>query len=193
MFNILRDGLSQFTYPRLSRLVRPKVQLIEVPKPSFGIGGYFDCEIWTPEGELQWRECVKNGVTDEGLNHVLNVELGATSKVSTWYMGLVIATPTFAAADTLASHAGWTEFTSYSGNRVSWTASAGISTAKSIGNSTSLTFTCSASGTLAGAFLCSVASGTSGILWATGSFSSNQSVVNGTAFKASYTCTASAS
>jgi len=67
----------------------------------------------------------KNGICDAGVNSMWDTFFGVTSPVSqvaTWYIGLVdgATTPTFLAADTLASHTGWTENTNYSGNRKAW-------------------------------------------------------------------------
>lgn len=55
-------------------------------------------------------------VTTEGLNNFLDTYIGDLSKVNTWYVGLVSVTSFtgFAITDTMASHAGWTEYTDYS-------------------------------------------------------------------------------
>jgi hypothetical protein len=53
------------------------------------------------------------GYTTEGCNHVNDVVLRSATQVPTWYVGLILDPPSLSAADTLASHAGWTEVTTY--------------------------------------------------------------------------------
>lgn len=66
------------------------------------IGGIFEVEAWKPDGTLAWREKCHNVVTNEGLNHILNVVLNAATPITTWYCSLVesnttpIATLTYA-------------------------------------------------------------------------------------------------
>jgi hypothetical protein len=112
---------------------------------------------------------------------LLDVTFGNSSpvtQVTPWYIGLVndSPTPVFAAGDTLASHAGWTEWTSYSGNRKAWDDANAASAIK--GTTTVSAFTMSAGGTINGILVCAVSSGTSGVLWATGSFDETVDVVN---------------
>lgn len=54
-------------------------------------------------------------ITTEGLNLALGVLFGAISKPSNWYVGFVSSTSftSISASDTMASHAGWTEYTDY--------------------------------------------------------------------------------
>lgn len=159
-------------------------------------GGALSAQCVMPDGSVRWTDTLNvNGITTAGLNHGLDVVFHAATQVTTWYMGLVNggSTPTFAAADTMGSHAGWTEYTAYSQtNRVAWdegAASAGVTT-----NSTTMDFSMNASGTVAGGFLTSSStkSGTTGTLWMTASFSGgNQSVGNGDTLKLTYTLSTS--
>ena len=138
-----------------------------------------------------------NGITTVGLNHVLDTVFHATSQVTTWYMGLIngASAPTLAAADTMSSHAGWTEYTAFSQtNRVTW--DEGAASAGSTTNSTTMDFSMNASGTVAGGFLTSSStkSGTSGTLFMTATFSGgNQTVSNGDTLKLTYTLNTTAS
>lgn len=115
-----------------------------------------------------------NGVTVEGKNFLLNEMFphsGYTpSNPATWYMGLIdnSGSPVLAETDTLVSHTGWTEFTAYSGTRKAWVPAAAASKVK--GTTTVSSFVLTASATVYGAFICSVTSGTSGILFNTGAF-----------------------
>lgn len=115
-----------------------------------------------------------NLVPTVGLNQLLDVTLGASTQNTAWYIGLIegaAVTPTLAAGDTLASHAGWTENTNYTGNRKTWTKNA-VASAGSITNSSAPgEFTIGSGGaTIEGAFLCSASSGTTGVLYAAGTF-----------------------
>jgi hypothetical protein len=93
------------------------------------------------------------------------------------YLGLITGPAsgtTFAAADTLASKT-WTEFTDYTGARKAVTFGTATTADPSvISNSASPSqFTISgAGGTVAGAFLCTVSSGTSGVLFSESDFQS---------------------
>ena len=106
-------------------------------------------------------------VTEEALNHFNDVALHAATQKTTWYLGLISSVDysALAVGDTLASHAGWTELTAYTGDRKEWTE--GASAAGVITNAVGVDFTMNDTFTAKGAFLCSVASGTDGVLLAT--------------------------
>ena len=125
----------------------------------------------------QWE----NLVTTEGKNHLLASGLDAATQITQWYLGLTDGTPTAAAGDTMASHAGWAEVTAYDeANRQTWTG--GTAAAGSIDNSGNVaTFTISAdSTTIGGAFLTSnnTKGGTTGTLYAIGAFTGGDLVLN---------------
>jgi len=107
---------------------------------------------------------VKNAVTNQGKTDLLNGYLGGNGGRS-WYFGLISSTgySSINVADTLALHAGWTEFTGYSGNRKLWTP--GAASANVIDSAGDAVFTFTASGTVVGFLVASVSSGTAGILW----------------------------
>lgn len=156
---------------------------------SLLFAGAVSATCYDADGAIKWVErCSFNKITTEGRNHILDVTFHNDTQVSTWYIGLVsgASTPTYADADTLASHAGWTEYTAYSEtNRQVW--QEGAASAGAITNSTTSDFSMNASGTVAGLLLCSVASGTSGTLWTAVSFSGgNQSVSDGDTLKVTY-------
>ena len=88
---------------------------------------------------------------------------------------------TYIAGDTLATHAGWTEFTNYSGNRKAVTfGTPTLADPSVISNSASpSSFTITGGGgTVAGAFLTNVNTGTSGILFSEGDFTGGDKVVS---------------
>ena len=94
------------------------------------------------------------------------------------------------AADTMASHAPWTESAVYSNaNRVTWTA--GTISAGSVDNSASpASFSINASGGLYGAFLAdnNTKSGSTGNLLGGGVFAAHRDVLSGDTFNVTMTC-----
>jgi hypothetical protein len=110
-----------------------------------------------------------------------------------WYLGLVDgpgAGNTYAAADTLASHSGWTENTDYSGDRKAVTFGTPTTADPSvIDNSGSPSqFSMTGTATIAGAFLASVDTGTSGVLFSVSNFQSpgDRAVVSGDTLNVTY-------
>lgn len=133
-----------------------------------------------------------NDITNEGKNLILDVMFhDATQIASTSWYGSLISSAGYtalAAADTMASHGGWAEFTAYSqSNRVGW--GPGAAASQAITNATPMTFDITSSGTVKGIFITSsnTKSGTSGKLWATGLFSADVPVSNGDQLKVTYT------
>ena len=134
------------------------------------------------DGKLKWKEEFDNLVTTEGLNALLNNSFNAAAGSVAWYVGLVTGPgsgTTFAAGDTLASHAGWTEANPYSGNRPAWTKNGAASGGAMSNSSSKASFAITGSATIAGAFLASVNTGTTGTLYGEGDFSADRSVING--------------
>lgn len=173
-----------------------RTESIPEPVPAFRTAGRFMAQGIDVDGSILWTERFPNGTTNVGLDNVLSVYLGAGSQTLTWYMGLIdnAGFSTLAAGDTMSSHAGWAESTAYSESvRQTWTPAA--VSGQTITNTTNVTFTMNATVTIAGAFIVSnnTKGGTTGILWATGQFSSAQALTSGQSLKVTYTCTASAS
>jgi hypothetical protein len=160
------------------------------------IGGHFKFECFDPDGTLVWTEECDNGVTTAALDDINNVYFGAGTQKTTWYAGL-IDNASFSAlqsSDTMSSHSGWIENAGYSNaNRPTW--GVGASSGNVITNASAMSFNINATVTIRGAFLVSnnTISGTSGVLWATGTFGSNQSLVNGQVLRVTYTLTSSGS
>lgn len=122
---------------------------------------------------LRWHDRIENIVVNAGLNYLLDTGLSAGVAITTWYLLLTDGTPTVAAGDTMASHAGWVEVTAYSeGVRQTWT-DGGVAS-QSVDNSASAAvFTISSDTTVVGgAALTSVSTkgGTTGTLYAAGAF-----------------------
>jgi hypothetical protein len=144
-------------------------------------------EHYNKDGVLLDKFEVTNSIKNAGKDSLLNIMFHGSTQITTWYIGLIDATgwTAEAAADTLASHTGWSEFTSYTGSRPAWPEDAAASGA--ITNSTQIVFAITTNGTLKGLFLCSVASGTSGTLWSTVDFPTDRTVSSGDNFKVVYT------
>jgi len=140
------------------------------------------------DGEVKWTEEKDNLITTEGLNHILDTSFHAGTAVTTWYIGLK-GSGSPAAADTLASHSTWTEAAGYAGTRKEWTE--GASSAGSMTNSSSVDFTINATATVAGAFLASATSGTTGTLYGIVDFTAARSVLSGDTLQITVTVTAS--
>jgi len=104
------------------------------------------------------------GLTTAGGNGILDT----LYRTTTWYIGLIRddGYTALAAADTLASHAGWQEADEYAGDRKAFTASVAASKSNNnTGNEAS--FTINADQTFKGILIASAASGTVGTLRAT--------------------------
>jgi hypothetical protein len=157
-------------------------------------GGIFKVTCHDKDGNLKWEEENHNLVVNVGVQDMNTKYFSGSAYTAAWYIGLVTGPAsgtTFAAGDTLASHAGWTENTSYAGSRKACTfGTATTANPSVISNSASpASFTMNATTTIAGAFLASVASGTSGTLFSASDFQSpgDRSVVNGDVLNVTYT------
>lgn len=142
-----------------------------------GIQGRWGIRIYDSQGNLKHEDEWENRVVNAGLDYLLSAGLVGGTQITDWYIGLTGSSPTAAAADTLASHAGWTEVSAYSGDRKAW-ADGGVS-GQSVSNSGSAaSFTINANGTtIGGAFLASAATGTSGTLYAIGAFTGGDKTI----------------
>lgn len=149
----------------------------------------FEC--FGADGELKWVEEVENLVVNAGLNDLLDKYFKGSSYTAAFYVGLK-GTGTIAAADTLASHSGWTESSAYTGNRKALTL--GSVASQSVNNSGSpASFAINGTATIAGAFVCTAATGTSGVLYGAADFGSSRSVIDGDTINVTVTLTAAAS
>jgi len=83
---------------------------------SVGIEGAYHVVCRDAEGNVKWEEGFPNLVNAVGKQLMLNTLLAGSSYTTVGpFLGLITgATPTFLAADTMSSHAGWTEFTDFS-------------------------------------------------------------------------------
>lgn len=157
-------------------------------------GGVFHVECFDKDGNLKWKTSEHNLVVNQGLQDMNTQYFKGSTYSAAFYLGLITGPgsgTTFAAADTLASKA-WTEFTDYSGSRKLVTFGTATTADPSvISNSAAPSaFTISgAGGVVAGAFLCTVSSGTSGVLFSESDFQSpgDRTVVSGDTLNVTYT------
>jgi hypothetical protein len=155
-------------------------------------GGVFTVQCHDKDGNLKWELAQPNLVVNEGLEYVNNTFFTGSGYTAGWYMGLIYGTsPTIAAGDTLASHAGWTEIpvsTGYSGNRKALTFGASTEADPAVISTSAATFSMLGTYVVSGAFVCMVASGTSGVLFSASEFDApgDRSVVSGDTLNVTY-------
>ena len=162
-------------------------------KDGMRAGGVFHVQCLDKDGNLKWETSEHNLVVNEGLQDMNTKYFKGSAYTAGFFLGLVTGPgsgTTFAAADTLASKA-WTEYTDYSGTRKAVTFGTATTADPSVINNTAspASFTISgAGGTVAGAFLCTVTSGTSGVLFSESDFQSpgDRVVVSGDTLNVTY-------
>jgi len=144
-----------------------------------------------PDGRLKWSEVISNLVTTVGKNLILDASLGNTA-IGAVFMGLK-AQGTPVAGDTMAGHAGWNEVGSassptFSGGRPSPAFSAASGGSKSC---TTVTFSMTSAGTVAGCFInvagSSAVDNTTGTLLSAGDFAAAKVVASGDTLNVTYT------
>lgn len=153
-------------------------------------------EAFDKDGNLKWTDEFDNLVVTAGLNDALDKHLKGSSYTAAWYVGLTAGSPTFNAADTMASHGGWTEVTAYS-ESVRPTLTLGSVSGGSVDNSASkASFSINSnSTTIGGAFVVSnsTKSGTTGVLYGGGARSGgNKTLDSGDTLNVTITLTTSA-
>lgn len=158
-------------------------------------GGVFTVQCFDKDGNLKWVAENHNLVVNVGLKDMNDKYFSGSSYTAAWYLGLygAAASNTPAAADTMSSHAGWTEVTDYSQSTRPQAVFGAATTADPsvISNTSSVAvFSINATTTVGGAFLTSNSTkgGTTGILFSAGDFQSpgDRSVVSGDTLNVTY-------
>jgi hypothetical protein len=144
------------------------------------------------KGRRVWVEEFDNLVTTAGKNKYLDAALKTGLASPAWYVFLKDS-GTVAAADTMASHSGWTEDVSYSNStRPAWTP--GAIGAGSVDNSASVTaFAINGSTTIYGAGLTDTPAkgGATGTLLGAADFATSRAVLSGDTLNVTVTCSLS--
>lgn len=113
-----------------------------------------------------------NGVITATIDDLFDVYFSNGSPQAAWYLGVISNTgfTSLEADDTMASHGGWTEATNYSGSRPAWAPEDSAGGLKK--NAVAREFPITTEEALRGMFVVSdnTKGGSSGTLWATGSF-----------------------
>jgi hypothetical protein len=170
-------------------------------KEETEIKGRWHIECLDADGSLIWEEDIDNVVCTIGKNVALDAFLaGAAYTVVGPFMGLISSTSftAVAAADTMASHAGWLEAgnantPTYTAPRKTCAWAAATAGGKSL--SAALSFAMTGTGTIQGIFLVygtgalSTVDNTAGTLLSAGTLGAAQPVINGNTVNASYTMT----
>jgi hypothetical protein len=158
-----------------------------------GAGGVYTVECVGANGQVKWVDTFHNRVMSGGVQDMNTKYFSGSVYTATPFLGLVTGPgsgTTFAYGDTLASHTGWTEDTGYSGSRKAVTfGTATTANPSVITNSGSpSSFSMNATSIVAGAFLCTVSSGSSGVLFSAGNFTGgDKSVASGDTLNVTYT------
>tara|TARA_R110000823_G_scaffold219238_1_gene348199 strand:+ start:733 stop:1314 length:582 start_codon:yes stop_codon:yes gene_type:complete len=165
-------------------------------KEKVSAGGVFTVQCIGADGQVKWQESLKNLVVNQGLQDMNTKYFKGSAYTAAWYIGLYGAAasndPT--AADTAASHPGFTEIVPYS-NATRPAATFGTATTADpsvISNSASpAVYTINSTSTVGGAFLISdnTKSGTAGVLFSASDFAApgDRAVSNGDTINITYT------
>lgn len=134
---------------------------------AVGVKHHYTFEARDKHGNIKWVVEEDNIVPNVGLDEMLDKFYKGSAYTAAHYVGLTDGTPTVAAGDTMASHAGWVEVTAYDeATRQAFTP--GTVSAQSVDNSASkAVFTISTNATtIGGGFLTTVNTkgGTTGVL-----------------------------
>lgn len=163
-------------------------RVLDAPRPRSGVRGWLGQKARYGVPLTPWHK-FPNGACTVGLNKVLDVNFRNQAQVTQWYIGLINDSGFTAvdAADTSASHSGWTELTSYtSGTRLAWSPSAAASGVLTI--SSAVTFTTNATVDIRGILIASSSTKNSvvDILWATAVESAARNIISGQQYQCFY-------
>jgi hypothetical protein len=175
---------------------------------TVGIEGVYHVVCHDAEGNVKWEDRFPNLVNAVGKQLMLDTLLSGTTYTTVGpFLGLISgASPTFTAADTMVTHAGWTEFVNYTVGGSAVRGTAAFSAASSSGTTPSnvttktasaITYTITgAGGTVGGCFLVTGAgavntqSSTAGTLYSAGAFATAKVTTAGDTVSVTYATTA---
>lgn len=155
---------------------------------------FYKVECYDKDGNLKWVDGGENIIVNEGLDDILDKYYKGSAYTAAFYVGLTDGTPTVAAGDTMASHAGWVEVTAFS-EAVRQTLTLGTVASQSVDNSASkASFSINASATVGGFMLSTnnTKGGSTGVLVGAVAFTGGDKAVdNGDTLNVTVTLTAS--
>lgn len=166
------------------------------PHAAAKAGGAFHMQCHDSEGKLKWEASEHNLVVNVGLQDMNTRYFTGAAYTATWFIGVygAAASNNPAAADTAASHAGWTEVTAYSQatRPVATFGTATTADPSVISNSAApAAFSINGTTVVGGAFLISnnTKGGTTGVLFSAADFAApgDRSVVSGDTLSVTYT------
>lgn len=152
-------------------------QQLALGAPHFSHRYRFEC--FDRDGNLKWTEEVDNLVTTEGMNDMLDKYYKGSGYTGAHYLGLA-GSGTKAAANTMGSHAAWSEVAAYAAATrpaITW----GTASAGSLAATGATAFSINGDATVAGAFIAtnSTKSGTTGVLVGVTDFASPRTLASG--------------
>lgn len=155
---------------------------------TIGVRGAFKIVCRAADGSIRWEDEFPNTVVTVGKNDLLDKYFSGSSYTAAFYVGLKAA-GTISATDTMSSHPGWTEITTYSNaTRPAFTAA--VAASGSTNNTASpAVFNINGSSTVAGCFITTnnTIGGTTGILFSAADFALARSVLSGDTLNVTYT------
>lgn len=182
---------------KASDSVAAAVAAVRGADEAVGAQGIFTVECRDAEGNLKWTDQFPNTVVNGGIEDMNTKYFTGSGYTAAWYLGLIngpSGSVTILRTNTMGSHSGWTENTSYSQSTRPACAFGSATNANPsvISNSSSAAlFSMSGTATISGAFLTSdnTKGGTSGTLFSAALFQSpgDRSVVSGDSLTVTYT------
>ena len=175
-----------------NHLISP-AQALLIPARNAHAGGVWTVRCYRGKSgrKLYWEDVAHNIVTNVGLTYQEGVAFLTTTQIAltSWFVGLTATAPTVAAADTMASHGGWTENVTYSqATRPAWAGVAGAAGA-STNTASPAVFSANGTSTAGGCFMNSVStkSGTTGTLASVVAFTGgDRGLLNGDTLNVTY-------
>lgn len=161
-----------------------------------GASGVYTVVCIGADGVEKWRDTFPNLVVNSGLKLMNDTFFAGSAYTAVWYLGLITGPgsgTTFAASDTMSSHVGWTEDTTYSNaNRPTVTFGAASLADPSVIATTATSFSINGATTVAGAFLTTnnTKGGTTGTLFSASDFTGGDRILaSGDTLNVTYTFT----
>jgi hypothetical protein len=161
-----------------------------------GASGVYTVVCIGADGVEKWRDEFPNLVVNAGLKLMNDTFFAGSAYTAVWYLGLITGPgsgTTFAASDTMSSHIGWTEDTTYSNtNRPTVTFGAASLADPSVIATSATSFSINGATTVAGAFLTTnnTKGGTTGTLFSASDFTGGDRILaSGDTLNVTYTFT----